>query len=29
VNTIKGRFSSEGFQLKQVFADTADYCKGP
>ncbi len=29
VNTIKGRFSNEGFQLKQVFADTADYCKGP
>lgn len=29
VGTIKARFVSEGYKLKQVFADTADFCKGP
>ncbi len=29
VSAIKSRFVNGGFRLKQVFADTADYCKGP
>ena len=29
VDTIKARFINQGYKLKQVFADTADFCKGP
>ncbi len=29
VDSIKARFINDGYKLKQVFADTADFCKGP
>jgi hypothetical protein len=28
VDAITANFASSGYQLKQVFIDTADYCKG-
>ena len=28
VQTIKGKFKSSGYKLKQVFADAATYCMG-
>ncbi|MGH1486821.1 MAG: hypothetical protein ACRBCI_11415 [Cellvibrionaceae bacterium] len=28
LNTLTGNFESNGYRLKQLFAETADYCKG-
>jgi hypothetical protein len=28
ISTMTGNFAASGYKLKQVFIDTADYCKG-